>query len=167
MSKRRSLRSISVPITLGAITVALSAALLVGWSILLANNIANAEDTSIDLWLLVLGGISFLVIITVLVLFSIFLAREILEVRRQDSFIDSVTHELRSPLASLRLCLETMERTDLPEDRRAHLRSMMVDDVERLSSFIDDILQASRLAHDQPAMSTAEFSLRELRAGRR
>lgn len=162
MSKRRSLRSISVPITLGAITVALSAALLVGWSILLANNIANAEDTSIDLWLLVLGGISFLVIITVLVLFSIFLAREILEVRRQDSFIDSVTHELRSPLASLRLCLETMERTDLPEDRRAHLRSMMVDDVERLSSFIDDVLQASRLAHDQPAMSTAEFSLREL-----
>jgi signal transduction histidine kinase len=162
MSKRRSLRSISIPITLGAVTVVLSAALLVGWSILLANNIAKSEDVSIDVWLLVLGAISFMVIITVLVLFSIFLAREILEVRRQDSFIDSVTHELRSPLASLKLCLETMEREDLPEDRREHLHSMMVDDVDRLSSFIDDVLQASRLAHEQPAMSTAEFSLRDV-----
>jgi signal transduction histidine kinase len=162
VSKRRSLRSISVPITLGAITVVLSAALLVGWSVLLANNIAKSEDIVIDVWLLVLGAISFTVIITVLVLFSIFLAREILEVRRQDSFIDSVTHELRSPLASLRLCLETMQREDLPEDRREHLHTMMVDDVERLSSFIDDVLQASRLAHEQPAMSTAEASLEEL-----
>jgi signal transduction histidine kinase len=165
MSKRRSLRSISIPITLGAITVALSAALLVGWSVLLANNIAKSEDVSIDVWLLVLGAISFMVIIAVLVLFSIFLAREILEVRRQDSFIDSVTHELRSPLASLRLCLETMEREDLPENRREHLHSMMVDDVDRLSSFIDDVLQASRLAHEQPAMSTAEFSLRDVVIG--
>lgn len=162
MARRRNLRSISVPITLGAVTVVLSAGLLVAWSILLANNIATSENVSIDVWLLVLGAVSFLVIITVLVLLSIFLAREILEVRRQDSFIDSVTHELRSPLASLRLCLETRERPDLSPEQDARLHQMMKDDVDRLSSFIDDVLQASRLAHDKPAMNTEEFSLEDL-----
>src|SRR5690554_2690102 len=162
MARRRNLRSISVPITLGAVTVVLSAGLLVAWSILLANNIATSENVSIDVWLLVLGAVSFLVIITVLVLFSIFLAREILEVRRQDSFIDSVTHELRSPLASLRLCLETRERPGLTPEQDARLHQMMKDDVDRLSSFIDDVLQASRLAHDKPAMNTEEFSLESL-----
>lgn len=162
MARRRNLRSISVPITLGAVTVFLSAALLVGWSILLANNIATSDNISIDVWLLVLGAVSFLVIITVLVLFSIFLAREILEVRRQDSFIDSVTHELRSPLASIRLCLETRERPGLSPEQEARLHQMMKDDVDRLSSFIDDVLQASRLAHDKPAMNTEEFSLEAL-----
>jgi signal transduction histidine kinase len=85
---------------------------------------------------------------SVLVMFTIFLAREILEVRKQDSFIDSVTHELKSPLASIKLCLQTLDREGIPEDKRERLRKMMMDDVDRLTSFIDDVLQASRLAHD-------------------
>src|SRR5690554_4469493 len=159
MARRRNLRSISVPITLGAVTVVLSAGLLVAWSILLANNIATSENVSIDVWLLVLGAVSFLVIITVLVLLSIYLAREILEVRRQDSFIDSVTHELKSPLASLKLCLETLGRTELDPAQREQLRGMMLEDVDRLSSFIDDVLQASLLAHQKLPIYAAEVDL--------
>lgn len=148
----RGIRSISVPITFGAVTVPLSAALLVGWTIFTARSIQESGSPS-AVWLLVLGVISFIVIMSVLVMFTVLLAREILEVRRQTGFIDSVTHELKSPLASLKLCLQTLEREGVPEDKRAALRGMMRDDVDRLDAFIDDVLQASRLAHDGNAPS--------------
>jgi signal transduction histidine kinase len=86
-------------------------------------------------------------VMCVLVLFSISLVREILEGRRQQMFIDSVTHELKSPLASIKLCLETLERDGLSHGQQADLKQMMRTDVERLSLFVDDILQASRITH--------------------
>lgn len=155
-------KSISLPITLGALTVVLAGALLVGWSVLLGQRIAVAENIGGDVSLLVLGAISFVVIMTVLVVFSIYLAREILEVRRQDSFIDSVTHELKSPLASLKLCLETLGRSELDPSQREQLRGMMLEDVDRLSSCIDDVLQASLLAHRGFATEAAEVDLAQL-----
>ncbi len=153
MARRRKIRSsISVPITLGAITVLLSAALLVGWSFLLGQKIARSADIAVDVWLLVLGSLSFVLIIVVLVLFVVSLARGIIEVRKQDSFIDSVTHELKSPLASLQLCLETLGREGLEEDAKEDLRSMMLEDVDRLRAFIDDVLEANRLSYARPGM---------------
>ncbi|MBL4689796.1 MAG: hypothetical protein JKY37_34730, partial [Nannocystaceae bacterium] len=142
-TKRRRTRSISGPIVLSSVAVALTTALLAGWIYVLVRNQHVVGITSV--WFLVIGIISFLAIITVLVLFSVFLAREILEVRRQTTFIDSVTHELRSPLASLRLCLDTLQRRELPKDKVDLLRSMMAGDVERLTAFVEDILEASRL----------------------
>lgn len=146
MARRRNLKSISTPIIMGAVSVPLSVALLVGWTLIIARNLASADDATLDTWLLIAGALSFLVIVTVLVLLSFYLVREILEVRRQDSFIDSVTHELRSPLASIRLGLETLGRRELPGDKRETLRDMMLGDVERLAAFIDDLLHASRLS---------------------
>ena len=61
--------------------------------------------------------------------------------RKQDTFIDSVTHELKSPLASLQLCLETLGREGLEADAREQLRVMMLEDVDRLHAFIDDVLE--------------------------
>jgi signal transduction histidine kinase len=145
---RRTVRSISVPITFGAVTVPLSALLLVGWTVFVARRITDEGQVVENVWLLTLGILSFIVIMSVLVMFTIFLAREILEVRKQDSFIDSVTHELKSPLASIKLLLQTLEREGIPEEKREKMRLMMMDDVDRLTSFIDDVLQASRLAHD-------------------
>ena len=156
---RRTVRSISVPITFGAVTVPLSALLLVGWTVFVARRITDDGHVVENVWLLVLGVISFVVIMSVLVMFTVFLAREILEVRKQDSFIDSVTHELKSPLASIKLCLQTLEREGLPEDKRDKLRHMMKEDVDRLSSFIDDVLQASRLAHDDVGMALEDVGL--------
>lgn len=144
-----------MPITFGAVTVALSAALLVGWTIFTARAI-NESGSPSAVWLLVLGVISFVIIMSVLVMFTVFLAREILEVRRQTGFIDSVTHELKSPLASIKLCLQTLDRDGVPEEKRATLRAMMKDDVDRLDALIDDVLQASRLAHDDRLPSTLD-----------
>lgn len=143
-------------------TVPLAAALTVGWTLFLLNRISESGEVAANVWLLVLGLLAFVVIMAVLVMFTIFLAREILEVRRQDSFIDSVTHELKSPLASMKLCLQTLEREGLPEDKRAALRAMMRDDIDRLSSFIDEVLQANRLAHGEMGVELSEVRLREL-----
>ena len=164
MARRRRIRSsISTPITLGVITVLLSIALLVGWSFLLGQKIMRSADIAVDVWLLVLGALSFVLIITVLVLFVISLARGIIEVRKQDTFIDSVTHELKSPLASLQLCLDTLGREGLESDAREKLRTMMLDDVDRLRAFIDDVLEANRLSYARPGMvNLSDVSLLEL-----
>jgi signal transduction histidine kinase len=138
-------RSISLPIVLSSVAVSLSVALLVGWTLLIARTQPLADDFVANTWLLVTGIVSLVVIMLVLVLFSVFLIREIREVRRQTSFIDSVTHELKSPLAALKLCLETLGRPDLPAPQHLRLREMMLDDVERLTGFIDRVLAATRL----------------------
>lgn len=144
---RGSARSISLLIVVSTITVLLTVALLVGWTLVIVQNMAATRAAAGSVWLLA-GGIAFFVVIMiVVVLFSVFLVREILEVRRQQTFIDSVTHELKSPLASIKLCLDTLARPELTSAQREHLRHMMLADVERLTIFVDDILEASRISH--------------------
>ncbi len=162
MTRRPITRSISLPITLSSIAVALSVALLIGWTLLVLRSPALAQDIVANTFLLVTGVGSLVVIMTVLVLFSVFLVREIREVRRQTSFIDSVTHELKSPLTALKLCLETLARPGLPEAKRVHLRGMMLDDVERLSAFIDRILTANRLGHAPGPQEIEEVVLADM-----
>lgn len=135
--------SISGPIVFASVGVALSIALLVGWVFVVVEN--TAAGFAGRVWLIVLGVISLVTITTMLVLFAVFLVMRILEVNRQSRFIDSVTHELKSPLASLKLLLETIARPEVGPDQREELRQMMADDVERLSHFIDDVLTASRV----------------------
>ncbi|MEZ4452744.1 MAG: HAMP domain-containing sensor histidine kinase [Nannocystaceae bacterium] len=156
----RSGRSISLPITLSSIAVALSTALLVGWTLLVVRNPALAQDIIANRVLLGVGIGAFIVIMTVLILFSVFLVREIREVRRQTSFIDSVTHELKSPLSALKLCLETLGREGVDLAQRERLRGMMLDDVDRLSTFIDRVLSATRLGADGSARPREEVDLR-------
>jgi signal transduction histidine kinase len=139
-------RSISLPIVLSAITVLMTVALLVGWILVISENLPLNSAFG-NLWLLAGGIASLLLVGTVLVLFSVSLVREILESRRQQMFIDSVTHELKSPLASIKLCLDTLARPGLSVPQQVELRDMMQSDVERLTVFVDDILQASRIAH--------------------
>lgn len=132
---------------MASIAVPIALALLVGWTLVFARNLADGGDVAQNVWLLVLGVVAFVVLMTQMIMFAIFLGREILEVRRQDSFIDSVTHELKSPLSSIKLALQTLEREGLAEEKREMLRQMALGDVDRLSLFVDDILQASRIAH--------------------
>lgn len=146
-------------IVLSSVAVVLSLALLVGWTYVLLRNTELTQEFTANISLLISGIVSFAVIMTVLVLFTVFLVREIAEVRRQDSFIDSVTHELKSPLASLRLALETMARHELERDRQAQLHGMMLADVQRLATLVDDILAASRVAAGEAARTLDEIQL--------
>ncbi len=141
-------RSISVPIVISSITVLMTLALLSGWILVISKTVPLTHPFTGNRWWLLAGGIaSFVLVMSVLVMFSVSLVREILESRRQQMFIDSVTHELKSPLASIKLCLDTLARPELSAIQQTELRNMMLSDVERLTVFVDDILQASRIAH--------------------
>lgn len=155
-------RSISLPIVLSSVAVTLTVALVIGWTLLIVRNKTLADDIVANTWLLGVGIGALIVIMTVLVLFSVFLVRQIVEVRRQTSFIDSVTHELKSPLAALKLCLETLGRPDLPEPQYERLRHMMLDDVERLGGFIDRVLAATRLPAERSSHPLQEVRLAAL-----
>jgi signal transduction histidine kinase len=132
---------------LSTVAVLLTVALLIGWIWVIRENQSLTRAFDANRWLLAGGIISLAVVMCVVVLFSVNLVREILEGRRQQTFIDSVTHELKSPLASIKLCLDTLAREGLSPPQRQDLRHMMLTDVERLTVFVDDILEASRIAH--------------------
>ena len=159
---RASNRSISVPIVLSSIAVLLTVAIMVGWILLIRENQSLTRAFWGNYWLLAAGIVSLAVVMCVVVLFSVSLVGEILEGRRQQTFIDSVTHELKSPLASIRLCLDTLERKGLSDNQRIELRRMMRTDVERLSVFVDDILEASRIAHGRHAQMWSVVDLTRL-----
>ncbi|MET0661346.1 MAG: HAMP domain-containing sensor histidine kinase [Steroidobacteraceae bacterium] len=156
---RISARSISLHIIISTVTVLLTLALLVGWTLVIVQNMSLRGAMWGNTWLLVGGIAFFIVIMSVLVMFSVFLVREILEVRRQQTFIDSVTHELKSPLASIKLCLDTLARPELSHEQRERLRQMMLGDVDRLSVFVDDILEASQLSHGRRTQSWTVVSV--------
>jgi signal transduction histidine kinase len=140
-------RSVSGPIVVSTITVVLTVALIIAWLVVVSQNTSLGGAFWSNRWLVAGGIVSLVIVMSVVVMFSVFLMREILEVRRQQTFIDSVTHELKTPLASIKLCLDTLARDELSTTQRERLRQMMLTDVERLSVFMDDILEASRIAH--------------------
>ena len=155
-------RSISGPIVWGSVSATLTVVMLVGWIYVILKNQEFTQQWVANFWLLVGGIVSLVAITTVLILFSVFMARQILENRRQTTFIDSVTHELRSPLASIRLGLQTLGRDGLATEQREQLREMMLDDTERLAAFIDDILEATRLEYGRAGLMISHVSLADL-----
>lgn len=92
--------------------------------------------------LIVFGSIFFLVIIAGVVINTIFLVREIRRNEQHDSFINAVTHELKTPVASIRLYLETLQSRELDEAKRREFYRVMMEDSDRLLHTIDQVLRA-------------------------
>lgn len=130
----RRRKSVVFFFTLGACLVALAVALNVGWILLNWREVA----------LLVLGAVFFVLIIVGLVLNTTFLIREIRRNEQHDAFINAVTHELKTPLASIRLYLETLKTRDVPEARREEFYDIMLADCDRLLHTVEQVLRAGR-----------------------
>ena len=92
--------------------------------------------------LIVVGSIFFLAIIAGIVINTIFLVREIRRNEQHDSFINAVTHELKTPVASMRLYLQTLQSRDLDEGKRREFYRIMLEDSDRLLHTIDQVLRA-------------------------
>ena len=138
-------KKIAAFIVLGSCLVALAVALNIGWVLL------NWREGL----LLVLGIIFFLVIISGLVLNTIFLVREVRRNEQHDTFINAVTHELKTPLASIRLYLETLQRRDLDPEKRQEFYRVMHEDSDRLLRLVEQVLHSARtprqgLVHRMP-----------------
>jgi signal transduction histidine kinase len=120
--------------TFGACLVALAVALNIGWVILNWREVAQ----------LIFGVILFMAIIVGIVLNTIFLVREIRRNEQHDGFINAVTHELKTPIASIRLYLETLQTRNVDEAQRKEFYSVMLTDTARLLRTVDQVLQAGR-----------------------
>lgn len=92
--------------------------------------------------LIVFGTIFFFVIIAGLIVFTVFLVREIRRNEQKDSFINAVTHELKTPVASIRLYLQTLQTRELDEEKRREFYQIMLEDSDRLLHTIDQVLRA-------------------------
>jgi signal transduction histidine kinase len=94
--------------------------------------------------LLLVGVISFAVLIGGLALNTVFLIREIRKSEQHDAFIHAVTHELKTPLASIKLYLQTLRQREFDPEKRRELIDTMLEDSERLQQTIDQILLAGK-----------------------
>jgi two-component system, OmpR family, sensor histidine kinase SenX3 len=143
-------RSVIFFTVLGICLVAVAVTLNVGWVV-----ISWQQGV-----LAVLGIIFFLVIIAGLVLNTIFLVREIRRNEQHDSFINAVTHELKTPVASIRLYLQTLQTRELDEAKRREFYRIMLEDSDRLLNTIEQVLRAgvvsSRLR--RPARSRVDLA---------
>jgi two-component system sensor histidine kinase SenX3 len=131
----RRTKAIAFFITLGACLVALAVFLNVSWIVF---------NWRRDVFL-VLGIIFFSVIIAGLVVNTIFIVREIRRNERQDSFLNAVTHELKTPIASIRLYLETLQSRPLEEAQRRDFYRIMLEDAERLLGTVEQVLKAGEV----------------------
>jgi len=130
-------KAIAFFLVLGICLVALAVALNVGWIIL-----NWREGIKVFLGVIFFGAIT-----TGLVLNTIFLLREIRRNEQHDSFINAVTHELKTPIASIRLYLQTLQHRDVDEAQRREFYRRMLDDSDRLLGTVEQVLKAGVAGH--------------------
>ena len=112
--------------------------------------------------LVVLGIVLFIPIIAGMVLNTIFLVREIRRNEQHDSFINAVTHELKTPIASIRLYLETLKTRDVNEDQRREFYNIMLADSDRLLHTVEQVLRAGRTGHKRPRLPNSVIDVSEM-----
>jgi signal transduction histidine kinase len=123
--------------------VTFAVALTVGWQILVVR--LDEPFSGVHWSLVIVGSLFFAVIITTAILQAVWLVGEIRNNQRQRNFIDAVTHELHTPLASLQLYMDTLREQELPPAARAEFLDIMGEELGRLRRTIDQILSAARI----------------------
>lgn len=135
LTRRRG--AIAFFITLGVCLTTLAVVLNITWIRL------NTRRIALDF----LGVVLFAILIAGVVLNTVFLVREIRRNERQDSFLNAVTHELKTPIASVRLYLDTLQRRPIDEAQRQKFYSIMREDTDRLLATVEQVLKAGELGH--------------------
>ncbi|NYF80103.1 sensor histidine kinase [Granulicella arctica] len=150
ITRRRG--TIAFFITLGALLVGGLITLNIGWILLNERTVVFA----------VLGIILFALLIAGVTLNTVFLVREIRRNERQDSFLNAVTHELKTPIASTRLYLETLQRRATSEEQRQQFYKIMLSDSDRLLATVEQVLKAGELGQRQRQLNRVTIDLESL-----
>lgn len=133
----RSRSTLHLPITLSVVLMVLNATLMVCWIVILAQTTGwGALITGTVVFAVILAGLSF---------YMVLMIKEVRLNQRQANFVDSVTHELKSPIASLRLYLETLQMRTIADEQRGKFYAVMEDELERLDHLITQLLEVGRL----------------------
>src|SRR5262245_47110758 len=155
-------RSIRWPIILGVVLIVLVVALTVGWVIVSASAALQSPHSGVY-WTLLAIGATFLALVLVgVILYLILSVKAIRLNQRQSNFIDAVTHELKSPIASLKLYLQTLNRHQVTPEQQADFQRFMLADLKRLDHLIDHLLDAARLEHAELADGEEDVPLEQV-----
>ena len=140
-------------ITMGVSLIVVAVALTVGWQILGApDSVRSAREVSTLRWVVYFfGSLLFLLLIAGLVLIVVLLLREVRLNERQSNFVSAVTHELKTPVASLRLYVDTLQLREVSEARREEFYRTMRQDLDRLHATINNVLNAAMYT-DRPVV---------------
>ena len=149
ITRRRG--AIAFFITLGAILVGLTITQS-AWLLLNERTVAFA----------ILGILLFATLVAGVVLNTIFLVREVRRNERQDSFLNAVTHELKTPIASIRLYLETLQRRATSEEQKQEFYKIMLADSDRLLATVEQILKAGQLGQRHRQQNRTVINLESL-----
>jgi signal transduction histidine kinase len=158
----RSRRSKWHYVAVGVVLIVVAVALTVAWQILAAPESVPSRAVGparVVAWFF--GSLLFLLLIAGLVLIVILLLREVRLNERQSNFVSAVTHELKTPVASLKLYLDTLEYRELGADRRAEFYRTMRQDIERLNATINNVLNAAMYT-DRPVADPRPLDLARL-----
>lgn len=137
---------LSLPIILAVVMIALLIALTVGWVLFnVFGARANTESAGLYWALLTVGSLFYALLVAGVAIYLALSIKAINLTRRQSNFVDSVTHELKTPIASLKLALQTITRRHLSGEEQADFHHYMLEDVERLDHLINQVLDAGRL----------------------
>ena len=139
-------------LVLGITLILVAVALNVGWILL------NLREVV----LMVLGIVFFAAIITGLVLNTIFLIREIRRNEQHDAFINAVTHELKTPIASIKLYLETLKSRNVSPEKQREFYDVMLADSNRLLTTVEQVLKAGGAKEKLPGPKTEKIDVSAL-----
>lgn len=133
----RRRRKIRLPVTLSVTLMVLCVTMMVTWIIVLAQgNWWTTLTIGVVAFSMILAGLSFWLVLSL---------KEIALNNRQANFVDSVTHELKSPIAALQLYLETLSLRSLTEEKRNEFHGIMAGELQRLDRLINQLLEVGRL----------------------
>src|SRR6186997_3023592 len=141
MTRRQ--KTIAFFVTLCVLLVAAAVSLNVGWILISGRRLA---------------AVLFGLIIAGLIVYTVFLVMEIKRNEEHDSFINAVTHELKTPIASIRLYLETLQSREVNEGQRREFYDIMLADADRLHNTVNQVLKAGVL-REKPGAAGARTAV--------
>jgi signal transduction histidine kinase len=149
----RRQKTIAFFVTLCVLLVAAAVSLNVGWILISGRRLAA----------LAFGMVLFGLIIAGLIVYTVFLVMEIKRNEEHDSFINAVTHELKTPIASIKLYLETLQSREVNDGQRREFYTIMLADADRLHNTVNQVLKAGVL-REKPGEAGARSSVVDVAA---
>lgn len=144
-------RSLSLPITLAIVMIVLLVVLTIGWVLLNVFSALKDDRFAGVYWAMLSIGTTFIGLLLAGVIIYLVLSIKAINLnRRQSNFIDSVTHELKTPISSMKLYLQTLDRHQVSLEEQARFHRFILEDLDRLDRLINQLLDAGRMSTGRP-----------------
>lgn len=159
-------------VILAIVALALTVAITVGWNTIFATHYGAAFTPADSTWaktgywtLMAVGDLFLATVITTISIFLGVMVRRSRRLHLQDAFIDRITHELRTPIAALRLAVDTCTRHELDAATMRQQLQDMRGDLNRLQDLVDHVIDAGRIEHGEWRPTEERIDLAELAEG--